>query len=222
MQQLQRLSSLRSLRLAFVLLGSIAVNTIPHSLSNLTRLELYGHNGSVARLDLHGLTSLPLLRHLSLAKTSILRGWPEGVGSLSALTFLEVMDAIMRYPMYRQACPPDLSGLTNLEHLHFGSCGDEPIRTPDLRPLAPSLRCLTVRGCKGAARLFEGMLRLSRLTMLCLSKLEPQDAVPSTLDWRHMPGLQRFYVEQPGTALPPPGAQQGDTCCSAGAQSAER
>lgn len=221
MQQLHQLSSLRSLRLAFVLMGGTPVNTIPHSLSNLTRLELYEHKAIVARQDLRGLQHLSLLRHLSLAYPGILLGWPEGIGSLSTLTFLEVVDGIMRQPMKRQACPPDLSGLPNLQHLHFGSCGDEPIRTPDLRPLAPSLRCLTVRGCKGAARLFEAMPHLSRLTMLCLSKLEPEEAVPPTLDLRHMLALQRFYVEQPGTVLPPTGAQQGSTCCSAGAQSAE-
>lgn len=221
-QQLHRLSSLRSLRLAFVVTGSTPVNTIPHTLFNLTRLELYDHNGGVARHGLRGLERLPQLRHLSLAHTCILIGWPKGISSLTALTFLEVMDYVSLCPEEEQPGSPDLSLLTNLQHLHFGSTGDALIYTPHLRPLGSSLRCLSVSGCCGAARLFDAIPHLSRLTMLCLSKLRPKNAAPPELDLRHIPGLQRFYVQRPSTVLAPPGAQQGGTCCSAGAQSAER
>ncbi|KAL4437240.1 hypothetical protein ABPG75_004379 [Micractinium tetrahymenae] len=200
LQQLSRVSTLQSLRLANVIIGDLSRihmdQTIPPSLSSLTLLALRGHGGMTDCLN-SSLAALPRLRYLSLEGTNLLvDGWPAGIEALTGLTFLSLAEGVLADG--EQHGPPDVSALTRLVHLHVGSQqGDSWFDMPDLRPLGGGLRCLRCEDCEGGP-LLQALPALARLTTLCLDSCpfgepEPDEAADAPgieIDLRHMTNLQ--------------------------------
>ncbi len=195
LQQLGSLTGLRNLRLSTALTGRLYIR-VPTGLSLLTCLEAHGrthHAGALAS----SLALMPHLQRLSWESTGMLYlGWPDGIASLTQLTYLNLRDRILLPEDHWHelpAPPPSLAGHTRLVHLHIGGwLGQGNWALPDLRPLAASLRCLRCRHCTGEA-IRQALPALSHLTALVLVSCTPSP-VETPGDLAHMSQLQYRLV----------------------------
>lgn len=176
LQQLGGLPRLRDLRLFSAITGRLD-NRVPPGLSLLTCLEVHGHTDHVGSL-VSSLALMPHLQRLSWENTGMLYlGWPDSIASLTQLTYLSLREPILPSVEHWQVPPapppPSLAGHTRLAHLHIDGLRGEVLWVmPDLRPLAPSLRCLRCGHCTGEV-IRQALPALSHLTALALDSCIP-------------------------------------------------